>query len=272
MALSDYQFEYKILFTGGSSTTLTFGAGTVIDVMELEGLFDQDSRDGDRPFTRFHGDVQGEHTVAPKYINLSLAVRGDPGLQTYWDDVYKVQEVFLTRPQPNDEEKLKFKVPGLPERFIRARTVSRRFARSAQTEWGWAPIQAQLKAADPRIYAPTGGMNTSGAQSGTFSVTNAGIANAYPKLTFSSTGSTITLTNNTYTQTLTIVTPPAGTLIADMDIYIRGVPGLVMYIGSTNHYTKWQQPRLPFVLGKGSNSLTLTGATDVTVQWYDTWL
>lgn len=272
MPLNDYEFEY----TTARGTVLMNAQSAIlplVDVDRVQGLFNMDIRDGDRAFTRGHGDLAGEHLLTPKEIVFDMTVRGDPAQQTYWDLVYDVVEVFTTTQYPSDAQLLKFKVPGVAERFIRARPIRRDFSRSWQSETGLAPVVGVLKAADPRIYAPIGSMNTSGTQSGTFNVTNDGNANAYPKLTFTSTGATITLTNNTFAVgVLTLTSPPTGTLVVDIDRLVRGVNDLIVYVGTTNHYDKWTQPRLPFALGGGINSLTLTGATNVTVEWYHTWI
>lgn len=274
MPLSNYQFEFTRNFEGGGSDVVLFGAGTNIDVERTSGLHEQAIRDGDRAFTRFHGDIPGDHTIHPKTIEFDVEVRGDPTLTAYWDDVYEVVEEILAQPEYNASDVLKYKFPDTPEKFIRCRVIRRNFQRTSRTEFGLAPIQFAFKAADPRSYFPTtvGTPNTSGASSGTFAVTNDGNANAYPILTFTSTGANAKLVNNTFGGQIAFTSPPSGTLVADMDRYIRGEKGLIIYVGSANHYDKWDQARVPFVLGRGSNSLTLTDATNVTVQWYDTWL
>lgn len=265
MPLSDYQLEY----TNGPTTILMGNIGVTVpsyDLISIEGLFGMDVRDGDRAWTRNHGDLPGEHLLTPKNIILQTEVRGDPTLTAYWDAVYLMTKAFTTRQFPSDSDMLKFKVPGLTEAFIRCRPTRRSFDRTFRTEYGLAPITVNLKAADPRIYRPVGAMNSSGAQSGTFNVTNAGSANAYPKLTFSS-GSAV-LTNNTFPVVMTITGASAG-VVADMDRWIRGVNALIVYNGATNNYDKWIQPRVPFFLGSGVNSLTVSAGT-VTVEWYDT--
>lgn len=272
MALTDYQFEFVRNFANGGSDTITFGEGSNVDVLRTKGLFDQQIRDGDRPFTRFHGDVPGDHTISPKKIEFDVEVRGDPALLSYWDDVYEIVETLLAQPEYNALDKLNFKFPDQAERFIRCRVIKRAYERTARTEYGLAPIQFVLKAQDPREYGPVAALNTSGVETGTFVVTNAGNANAYPILTFTSTGANATLVNNTHSITFASTAPPSGQFIADMDRYIRGTKGLIIYEGTTNHYDKWDQARIPFALGRGTNSLTLTNATNVTVQWYDTWL
>lgn len=261
MPLADYQFEYI-----NGPTSYIMGEQTIVDIQSIEGLFGMEVRDGDRPWTRAHGDISGEHLLMPKEIFIDLEVMGDPLLATYWDEVYKIQKLFTTRQFPADTDLLKFKVPHLTERFIRCRPFRRSFKRQWNTELGAAPMAIILKAADPRIYQPVGDMNSSGAQGGTFSVTNAGSANAYPKLTFSN--ASAVLTNNTFPVVMTITGAAAG-VVADMDRWVRGVNALIVYQGATNHYDKWIQPRVPFFLGSGINSLTVSAGT-VTVEWYDT--
>ena len=272
MPLTDYQFQYTRNFENGGSDVLLFGQGTNYDIERTTGLFDQAIRDGDRAFTRFHGDVPGDHTIRPKLIEFDIEVRGNPALTAYWDEVYAAVETLLAQPEYNVLDQLNFKFPDQTERFVRCRLLKRNYQRTARTEFGLAPIEFILKAGDPREYGPVAARNTSGVSSGTFNVTNAGNANAYPILTFTSTGGNATLVNNTFGLTLAMTAPPSGTVVADMDRYIRGEKGLIVYQTTVNHYDKWDQPRNPFALGRGINSLTLTNATDVTVQWYDTWL
>lgn len=270
MALSDYQFSYTVKYSDSSTVTLTFGEGTDIDVIRVAGLQGIDVRVGDRSFTRQHGDVPGEHWLHPREVAIEMALRGDPSLQAYWDLVDQaVHQIFQIRPFHNEVEQLNWKFPGEEERFIRARVIHRNFDRRANTEWGYAPLTAVFRATDPRIYGTT--LYNSGASSGTFNVTNNGIANVYPKLTFNQSG-TATLTNNTFPNTISITGQPGGTLVADMDVMVRGINGLVVYIGSTNYYGNWAQPRSPFYLGPGTNSLTLTAGTSVTVEHRDTWV
>lgn len=276
MALSeDYQFEYTVEYSGGSTSTIQFGGESLVtpgvDILKIEGLFDTDVRIGDRAFTRNHGDVPGEHWIMPRDIYFDLAIRGDHTLQSYWDLVESaLHEHFLPRPIFSDTEQLTFRMPGFPDRMVRARTVKRTYPRNQDTEHGYAEFKLQMRANDPRIY--TLAETTTGPSSGTFNVTNEGKANVYPILEFVH-GGTAVLTNNTYPQTLTVgpgVT--GGTLVCDFDKYIRGVKGLVVYVGSTNEYPNWNHPRQPFVLGPGVNSLTLTTGTSVTIKHRDTWL
>lgn len=275
MALSEnYQFEYVIQYAGGSSSTLTFGGTSLntpgVDVLKVSGLFDAEVRVGDRAFTRQHGDVPGEHWIGPKDIVLDLAIRGDSSTQGYWDLVESVvHEHFLARPNYDADEYLSFRLPGFSDRFIRCRTIKKTYPREQQQETGYARFQVMLRAADPRIYALT--QTNSGVQTGTFNVTNNGKANVYPILEINQTG-TVSLTNNTFGQTMTFTGATSGLLVCDFDKYIRGEKGLVVYVGSTNQYGFWDHPRAPFALGPGTNSLTLTTGTNVTVKHRDTWL
>lgn len=272
MALSqDYQFEYLVQYSGALSSTLQFGAGTNIDVMNITGLEDLDVRVGDRAFTRNHGDIPGEHFATSRTVTLDLAIRqGSLTDQQYRDLIESaIHQHFLVRPDFRDTEQLSFRMPGNPDRMIRARTIKRSYPRRADQEWGHATIQVMMRANDPRIYSLA--TNNSGAQSGTFNIVNDGKANVYPILTFAHAGS-VELTNNTYPNSF-IATGLSGTaLTADFDKYIRGERGLVVYDGSTNEYGKWTHPRRPFILGPGTNSITLTTGTSVTFVWRDTWI
>ena len=133
-------------------------------------------------------------------------------------------------------------------------------------------MEVQLRAADPRIYDDA--LTVPSAQSGTFNVTNLGNSDAYPILNFGAV-TNAKLTNNTIGSLHFIevlATTGSGSLIADMDRWIRGTNELLVYRTATDNYPMWTQPRLPFRLLPGINSLTLNTGTNVTVSHRDTWL
>jgi len=163
--------------------------------------------------------------------------------------------------------------PNEAERFIRVKPTKRDTERSFMTETGHFPIRAQLLAADPRWYTAAPAVLTN--QTGTFSVTNSGKARAYPRLNFARSAATrVRVTNNTTGVVLDVNGLPSAStdVTADMDIYIRGESGLVIFVGSTNHYGQWVVPRSPFYLLPGSNSLTLNNGTNVDVTHYHTFM
>lgn len=276
MALSaDYQFEYLVQYSGALSSTLKFGAGTNIDIMSISGLEDLDVRVGDREFTRNHGDIPGEHYSTPRSVTFELAFNqnGEAGLLSdadYRDLIESaLHQHFLVRPDFKADEQLSFRMPGNPDRMIRARTIKRTYPRRAEQEWGYARASVMFRASDPRIYSLA--ETDSGAQSATFNITNNGKANVYPILTFVHAGA-VELTNNTYPITFAATGLSGTGLVADFDRYIRGERGLIVYDGSTNEYGKWTHPRRAFVLGPGVNSLTLTTGTSVALVTRDAWI
>lgn len=232
MALTaNYQFEYLVQYSGALSSTLKFGAGTNINIMTISGLEDTEVRVGDRPFTRQHGDIPGEHYAAPRTITFDLDIlqNGEAGslaMQAYRDLIESAaHQHFLPRPDHKDEEQLTFRMPGMADRMIRARTIKRSIIREARTEWGSSPLQIMMRANDPRIYSLA--TISSGSVSGTFNVTNNGKANVYPILTFTHAG-TVELTNNTYPNTFAAAALTGTALTADFDKYVRGTRGLIV--------------------------------------------
>lgn len=270
LGLSDYQLHYA-----RGSDTLTMGpnGATVpnVDIVRISGLLDQEARVGDREFARQDGDIGGLHRASPRFPRLELEVRSNVLNTAYYDLIDTVRSIFRRSRLPSDADGvLTFKMPEEPEQIIRCRPIRRNIPREARTEYGLLPINVELKAADPRIYEVD--LSSVGPSSGTFAVTNNGDDWAYPILNFGAVA-TVQLTNNTNGDVISITSAPgSGNLIADMDRFIRGVNDLVIYRGSTDGYGAWDQPRKPFRLEPGSNSLTLNTGTNVTVQHRDTWL
>ncbi len=268
--LTDYQFHYVT-----SDDTLDFGEnGAVtpnVDVENILGLFAMEARVGDREFARQSGDIPGLHRAVPRIVKLKLEVRGDPAASSYKDLVIQTRDIFTLRPEHSDTDGvLNFRFPGELEQFIRCRPIRRKMQRHARTEYGLMPIEVELRAADPRIYDDV--LTDPGTQTGTFNVTNLGNADAYPIMTFITVASDAKITNNTNGDVLDIVDAGVGTLVADMDRYIRGTNELLIFIGGTDHYPAWAQPREPFRLSPGVNSLTLNNGLNVIVKHRDTWL
>lgn len=273
MALTDYQFQYVT-----TVDTLAFGENAAVtptvDAIQISGLLEMEARVGDREFARQSGDIPGLHRAVPRIVRLELEVRGpDPAATAYTDLVAQTRDIFTVRPDPSDTDGvLNFKWPGEVEQFIRCRPIRRRVPRNARTEYGVLPMDVELRAADPRIYDDA--LTTPSAQSGTFNVTNLGNSDAYPILDFGAVAS-VKLTNNTIGSSHFIEILSAtgsGSLIADMDRWIRGTNQLLVYRTTTDNYPKWTQPRIPFRLLPGTNSLTLNTGTNVVVKHRDTWL
>jgi hypothetical protein len=259
LGLADYQFNYSTL-----ADNLTFGpnGATVpnVDIEEISGLLDLDVRVGDREFAREDGDIAGLHRAEPREVRLMIEIRDSELNQDYYDMITKTRELFTRRVNPGDTDGvLTFKLPGEPEQMIRCRPVRRREPRNWRTEFGLLPIEILLRAADPRIYA----VDT------TTTTTNDGNEFAYPILNFGAVA-TASITNNTNGDTLSITSAPgSGNLIADMDRWIRGTSGLIIFRGSTDGYGAWDQPRKPFRLSPGTNSIS---GSSFTLTKRHTWL
>lgn len=270
IGLVDYELRYV-----GQFDSLTFGqsGATVpaVDLVEIRGLFDSDVRIGDREFAREHGDVPGLHRAEYRDINLKLEIRSNTLDQAYYDLIQQVRGIFTPQKEYVEGQGIfYFKFPGEVEKMCRARAVRRREPREARTEYGVLPMEILLRAPDPRHY--TSDFTDSGSQTGTFNVTNNGDNYAYPELHFGAI-SAVTVTNNTNGDVLDIsgATNGSGNLRANMDRWIRGITNdLIIERGSNDNYFAWQQPRKPFRLSPGVNSITVTAATQVFHR--DTWL
>lgn len=259
IGLSDYEFHFQ-----GRFDNLNFGAegATVpaVDVIEVSGLWDTDTRIGDREFAREFGDIGGLHRAEFREVRFKLEIRSNQLNQAYYDLIQKVRSVFTVQKDPLDTRGiLYYKFPLEPEKLIRARPIRRREPRQWRTEYGVLPMEILLRASDPRIYASDTDTST----------TNDGDHYAYPIINFGAVD-TASITNNTTGDTLSITgaTAGSGDLIADMDRWIRGVDDLIIYRGSSDNYGAWDQPRKPFRLAPGANSITGSSFTLVKRHTY----
>ncbi len=270
MPLNNYQISYR---------GVTMGDGTNYDLIDLEGLHDILIRDTDRDNPRTHGLVPGRHSADFKLIRCNLEVRGTAGSTAHEDDLIALMDALSPDQFESPDEtqdKLTFQFPGEDEKFLFARPIRRSRRRRNDTEFGLAGVRFELKQYDPRTYSTT--EDTSGTQTGAFSVTNNGGARAYPILEFKvDTLGGMTLTNNTNGDVFSVdgfAANEAG-IFADMGRWTRGRGDLlIIFKGSANHYPKWQIPRDPFSLDPGSNSLDLTVSAnaEMIVKSRDTWM
>ena len=269
MALNDYEFSYR---------GLTFGGTTNYEVDKESGILDLSMRDATRVFPRRHGALPGKSLANQKIIEFIIVPRSatPATLAGYIEDIVNAFNPF-DYPDPDEtNDKLVFKYPGFPEQFVYARPLKRTLpgGRTQVSEMGVRPIAIQMFAYDPRRYELP--LIDSGVKvtSTTWDVVNGGNIDTYPEVTFVADGSgDCLLTNNTTTETLDIQgAGAAATVIADMHRTIRGETiQLLVYVGATDKYTKWQLPRTPFKLQPGTNSLTVTTGASAQVKHYDAW-
>jgi len=293
--LSDLQWSYR---------DLVFGEGTLIGVNRAEGFEGHDVRTSDAELPRGDGSIRGVDYVAPRLVTFELAVIELAGGATTYEQ-YWAQIRAAFRPSRTEDLPLTFARPGMPARLIRARPVSliRTEDYKRYNTVGFPPVA--LRAADPRIYsvevrsenvpvytATQGGIEfpvvefpvdfTGGSQT-ELVVTNDGTADAYPLLRFYGpvvgTCTGVTITNSTTGQMFvsSAVITTGQILTADMEAAVTGAPRLVISLGGSSRYGTWAQPREPFVLAPGSNTLRfqVTGtSTDVAanISWRSTWL
>ncbi len=268
IGLPSYGFYYGV--AGGGD--LTFGVNTNVDVMKVEGLTDQNALVSDKQHHNRFGDVPGRHLARSRLIVFDIDVRKGALTDAAWRNLIDDVEEHFTIDEDNENE-LHWQVPGNAERFLRARCVKRKRVMEPDSELGLTRISVQLRAADPRFYVAA--PNTDLTNTGTFTVTNNGKQNAFPLIVFERAlgGTTVGITNND-TGVVFSVGGLGGTadLTADMDKLIRGNTGLVVFRGSINDYPFWVQPRTPFYLRPGSNSVTLDDGDDVDFTWWDTFV
>jgi hypothetical protein len=294
--MADYQVEFR---------GLTMGLGTVYHILAIDGLEDNEVRMGDATLPRAGGDIPGLHVAAGRELHLDVTVKGSKGSQALRDDVQALIDAFQHSDIIN---KFYFEEPGMASRrYVWARSAGRAAKRDPRAPF--MPLhKLRLKLADPRAYeefantalltnydATGGGTDYDVTEYGKeftvdsssqVIVNNAGNAKAWPILTFY--GPTVgTITEVTLTNTTTGVSAvfattllTGQTLTADMLDIVTVKPSVnhVVRLGATNKYTAWQQPRDPFYLAPGDNTLRfeITGGTSTdgtaAVAYRDTWL
>ncbi len=273
LGLVDYEFYYG----ASSGGDLDFGLNTNIDVMKVEGLTDQNALVSDKQHHNRFGDIPGTHLARARLVVFELDVRKGVLSDTAWrnliDDVEGHFTIVKNVTDIEDGHQLHWQVPGNAERFLRARCVKRKRVMEPDSELGLTRIAVQLRASDPRFYVAA--PNNDLANTGTFTVTNNGKQKAYPRILFERAGggTSVKIINND-TGVVFEVTGLGGTidLTADMDQLVRGSTGLVVFRATTNDYPDWIQPRTPFYLQPGTNSITLLAGDDVGFTWWDTFV
>ena len=295
--LQNYQFYYR---------GVTMGIGTNYDIIRVDGLEDLNVRVGDRDFPRSHGQIPGRHLASYRVVTVDLEVNGIPGSTSHNTDLQRLLSALSPDQgagdgtvEDDERDRLYWKFPGETTKFVRCRPVKRRLPRRADTEYGYFPVNFQLRASDPRKYGAV--LNSSGSHPYYTDVVNAGDARAYPTILLTKTGGSGTILkldnkgdggNSSPTLfSIFLDNIAAGGYLCDMDSYIRGTDKqtitLVALSGfhplfplqvinpGINKYGTWRLPRKPFYLLPGSNRLTGYASTDLTQQsfnvyWYDT--
>lgn len=270
LGLADYEYYFG---PAGGVGGLDFGLNTNVDVMRIAGLHDLNVAISDLGYHGYDGDVPGIHLAEGRVVEITLHVRKGTQTDTQWRDLIDSVEGAFTVYKATQQE-LHWQYPGEEERFIRCRPTRRRRIVDPDSELGICEIQVQLHSPDPRVYtaAPLTDLNNTG----TFSVTNNGSVNAYPIITFNRNTSLtrVRLQHNGTSQIIDVggaggLTGATTDVVCDMDRYIRGETGYVVYTDpGINHYGTWVVPRTPFYLEPGSNSLTLLNGSSVDIKFW----
>ncbi len=294
--MTNYQVEYR---------GLTMGLGTSFHITGLDGLEDDDVRNGDAEIPRLGGDIPGLHVPSGRDVILEVLVKGTKGSDALRADMQALIDAFQ---HSEDQHQLYFEEPGMGgRRYVWARPTGRSSNRDPRQPF-MPKFKLRLTLADPRTYeensnqallqnydAAGGGMDYDVEEYGReytvdtssqVTVNNAGNAKAYPILSFYGptvgTVTQVTITNITTGEVTvhdtTILT--GQTLTADMHAIITVDTGDThpIRLGSVNRYSEWAQPRQPLWLVPGDNILRfeITGgtSTDATAAlvYRDTWL
>lgn len=267
--------NYEFYFGPSGGRGLFFGANHNVDVMRVEGLTDLEVLYSDQQHLLQHGDVPGVHLTVAKVMLIEVEVRKGQLTDAEWRTLIRDVEGAFTVLRTEQHE-FHWKLPGEPERFIRARPVRRRRIIDPDSELGIATIEIEFRVADPRTYAAEKVISPV-FNTGQFRVVHEGTSEAYPLVVFTlgPNNTRATLWNAT-TQTRIDIQGgfSAGRKgYADMDKLVRGDQGIVVYDhNNQNKYAFWEAPRKPLGLARGVNQLSLMFAQSVQLHYWVTYL
>lgn len=236
---------------------LRVGRGTRYPVEAVQGLGVPEAKSTDLDRGTDDGGYSGTDFLAPREVVLGLGIDGDPDSAAYGALVDGLGQVFA--PRAADVVVSYF-------RFGRARRFYAR-PRGLVLPWdddfhlGAAKAVARLVANDPVVYADAETQVTSG---GTFNVTNQGNYKTWPLLTVNGPGGVVTLVNNTDGGSTIRLDGLGGTASVDPRRKTVTVGGSDAY-GTVQPRPDWWH------LVPGVNSITVTGATSLTVTFRHGW-
>lgn len=236
---------------------LLLGRGTPYPIEGVQGLGSPEVKVNDHDRATADGGYAGTDRLGPREVLLLIGIDGDPDSTDYGERVDALGEVFSPRAAD---------VVASYQRFGRRRRLYAR-PRGLVLPWdddfhlGAAKAVGRLFAqSDPVVYDDDESQTTSG---GTFTVTNDGNYKAWPLLTVNGPGGTVVLTNNTLGRSVTLV-GLGGTAAVDPRRATVTVGGSDAY-GTVQARPQW------WWLEAGANSITVTGATSLTVTWRHGW-
>ncbi|MHA2135871.1 MAG: hypothetical protein ACW99J_18595 [Candidatus Thorarchaeota archaeon] len=272
MALSDYQFSYR---------GVTLGDSTSYDILEVSGLFDQATKAADRDNVRSHGVIPGRHTGGVTSVKVKLEVNkgvlSDAAYATAFDDILAATNPDQYPLADETNDKFVFRFPGwTQDRFVLARPHRRKVVRRSDTEFGLLPVEFELKRYSPLILEDNL-QSTATITTGNSPIfaTNSGDADTYCILNCDPNASgDFKITNDTNGDVAEFDNAgAAGALMLDMHRFAMGYTNqLIAYRSSTSYYANWLTPRNVFRLSPGSNSLTLNTGDGCVVSWRNAWM
>lgn len=147
MVLANYQFGFR---------GLTFGAGTAIDIVKIDGLDLPGVSAGDVVRPQEHGEFVGGTFIRSRRLIIQLEGKAvdAAALELLWN---QCEEAFTPKNDSADqfEEILTLQMPGQLLRRIYCRPLRRNMTIDGEWQRGILNVLVELKATDPRIYDDT---------------------------------------------------------------------------------------------------------------------
>lgn len=303
MPLTDYQLSFN---------GLTIGQGTAYEIRSVDGLESFGVRSRDSDLANLWGNVVGDDLVDAKSVIVDVDMVNDAATVLAFETAFlpTVQRTLGVKFPGRDE----LQTTALCRKRAHARTVRSdldvgmlsipvqlflpdpRLYSAATNAEAVPPFTAGSLGFDLTVGAGADlgfdltvgsgadlGFDLTGIASfGTVICTNDGNVDTYPTILVGATNgiSRFRLTNDTNGDVLTVTqTINTGeTLTIDMGAGFTGRGGLVISLGGASRYSSWEQPRSPFRLAPGNNSIrfeVLTGNASgaaAIVAWLHAWL
>ena len=270
---------------------LTFGPGTDIQLVEIDGLRSMKTRTSDQTYPEEDGALPGIDLLDERTLTYKLQIAA-PQTMTVEDALQACASAFQVIRDPAGGLPLQVILPGWSEpRQLTARPINNDIPVDVNYTFGFIQFSVQFACADPLIYSTTQHTASTGLPSPTaglsFNVT-------FPAAFGASAGGSVVVTNagNYATRPVITITGPCinpyvsnGTDFMQFDISLAASDVLVIDMaaksvvlnGSASRYNTVTTGSAWWGLAPGDSTFTFSSgdgshvAATATVQWYDAW-
>lgn len=246
----------------GSYNGLTWGPGTEIQLVEIDGLRSMPTiTSTDSPRMRAPGSFSGWDVPSGRTINLTLLVVAVSDLET---QIGNIEAAFV--PLANSTLEMDFQLPSwTAQRCVFCRPRDRQLKVDQNYQFGMAQVTIEVFCPDPRIYSqPT--TTTLGA-----TLVNAGNFESRPVLTVAGSGTLTLINSHDSNNQLVLTDSPLGTLSAAGTLTVDVNARTVVDSSGNNRYDLVSSATTWFALQPGANPISVSGGT-ASCTWRSAWI